>query len=72
MHLLEVLSEEDKVRRTAFYENFITELEEDETLDSYSVCDEATFPMCGIINSMHIWGIENPHDTWSSFMTHQK
>jgi hypothetical protein len=37
------LSEEDKVRRAAFCENFIAQLEEDETLDSYLIIsDEAT------------------------------
>jgi hypothetical protein len=61
---LQALSEEDKVRRTAFSENYITQLEEDIVLDSYLVfSDEATFHLCGVVykQNVHIQGSENPH-----------
>jgi hypothetical protein len=35
VQFLQSLSEEDKVRRVAFCENFMAQSEEDETLDSY-------------------------------------
>jgi hypothetical protein len=52
------------VRRAAFRENFVSQLQEDETLDSYLVLsEEATFRLCGIVNrqNMYVWGNENPH-----------
>jgi hypothetical protein len=63
VQLLQSLSEEDKVRRVAFCENF-TQLEEDKTPDSYFVfSDEATFHVSGIVNKQNVrfWGSENPH-----------
>jgi hypothetical protein len=70
--LFQTLSEEDKVRRAAFCENFITLFKEDKTPISYLISsDKATFHLHGIINkeNVFIWGSENP-DASVEFMLH--
>jgi hypothetical protein len=70
--LFQTLSEEDKVRRATFCENFITLFEENETPVSYLISsDKATFYLRGIINKQNvfIWGSENP-DASVEFMLH--
>jgi hypothetical protein len=53
--LLQSLLEEDKVRRAAFCQNFIAQLE-DEKLDLYLVfSDEATFHLSGIVNKQTVF-----------------
>jgi len=47
--LLQALSGEAEVRKADFCENFIAQLEEDETL-YLNFSDEATFHLCGIVN----------------------
>jgi hypothetical protein len=70
--LFQTLSEEDKVSRAAFCENFITLFKEDKTPVSYLISsDKATFHLHEIINKQNvfIWGSENP-DASVEFMLH--
>jgi hypothetical protein len=48
------LSEKDKMRKLAFCENFITQLEEDKALDLFLVfSDETTIHLRGIVNKQN-------------------
>jgi hypothetical protein len=61
MRLVQALTSADKVKRREFCEKTKLKMEEDGFVERLIFSDEATSHISGKVNSVHIWGTEQPH-----------
>lgn len=68
------LHPEDPPRREAFCQWFLREQENNQVFCKKILwTDEATFTRAGVVNThnLHVWGHENPHETWDRSFQNQ-